>query len=255
MDPFDENAQFNIAMNPNIRMLNLPPGVPRQKQTRRRQPHRKAPSARSGKRKERGDAEESRGARENRAAMGDEKSEHSEKMERQAAAFDANRPGNVEEFVIWAPNKIEFRKLVTQTMQGLYQQQVNVVMTMMRQGHSCCLGGAHPDTTFENKKVRSVVVFTAGHNFVLQVPTLQCKMCKKQLTVHPYPVNCGPTSPTDACETWITDECLHLFRDLHTQNGLSAGGKLYSRPYFIFIFLVNRNNSFCSDPESMHTEQ
>ena len=214
-------------------MLKLPPGVPRQKQTRRRQPHRKPPSARNGKRKEGGDAEDNGTERENRAARGDEKSEHSneksehsENMARQAPPFHDNRPENIEHFEIWDQHKIEFRKRLTEFMQEQYQQQVNAVMTVEQQSHSCCVSGADSDTTFENKKVRSVAVIAAERNFVLQVPTLQCKMCKKQLTVHPYPVNCSPTTPTDGCETWITDEALHLSRDVDTQNGLSAGGKL-----------------------------
>jgi hypothetical protein len=107
----------------------------------------------------------------------------------------------------------------------MYQQAVCEVISKVLLGHSCCMNAEDPSSMCTVVKVRCIAVISAARNFVLHVPTHQCKACKKILTVPPCAVNCGPTTPTDACETWITDEALHLFRDVHLNNGLSAGGK------------------------------
>ncbi|KAL4523698.1 hypothetical protein Ndes2437A_g00275 [Nannochloris sp. 'desiccata'] len=208
-------------------MLKLRPGEFKKPQTRERR-KRVIPGDRSRHKRDRAVTEGSR--EENDPLSVDENNDHTDKMVRQAAAFDKIRPANAEQNQIWTADKIEFRKRVTKGMQEMYQDQVNTVMDSVLLGHSCCLNGADPSSVFKDPTFRDITVFSAGCNFDLKVPAYKCKRCKDEdgapltLTVPPRAVNCGPTAPTHSCLTWITDETLHLFRDLHTWNGLSASG-------------------------------
>jgi hypothetical protein len=220
-------------------MLSLPDGEFKERQTRQSQVNRVIPSVRSGHKRDRTASEDTWAGN---SASQNANIGHSEKMWRQAEAFDKNRPANVEQFQKWAPAKLQFSQLITSAVQGLYQQRVSEIIQAEVSDHQCLL---FVDTTEASailplKETRSVVVFDTGRNFVLEVPTFQCTRCRRPdgspflITVPPCSVNCGAITPTEKCETWITDEALHLFGDLHARNGLSVGGKLIS---LLFLLL------------------
>ncbi|KAL4527333.1 hypothetical protein Ndes2437B_g02480 [Nannochloris sp. 'desiccata'] len=49
-----------------------------------------------------------------------------------------------------------------------------------------------------------------------------------RVTVHPYAVDCVPTTATEHCQTWIRRSVVHFFRDLHKNNGLSANAFVHA---------------------------
>jgi hypothetical protein len=114
----------------------------------------------------------------------------------------------------------------------MYQSRVDAVAAAELKGHKCLSLPVEDDDDddFIKTTIRTIVVIDNGRNFVLKVPVYNCRRCRGVgasgiITVPPCAVNCGPTAPTEACLTWITDEALHLFDDLHARIGLAVGGK------------------------------
>lgn len=220
----------------------LPDGELKVKQRRAKQPGRAPPqNIRNGSKRTRSPSESNR--RGTDATTGNEISEHSEKMEKQAAAFEKRREANIEEYQIWAPDRIDFYGELSSHIRNFYQLRVNDVLETELKDHPCCVNKEDPKKDYLIHKTRHVVVFSAERNFVLEVPTYKCKNCSNNdgapltFTVHPYALNCAPTTATDNCETWITDETLHLFGDIHTRNGLSASGEILSIFFLLSLLL------------------
>lgn len=212
-------------------MLELPDGEFKEPQTRQPQSNRVLPSARNVSKRNRAESGDTGAG--SSATRPKSNIEYRERMARQAVAFEQNRPANVEQFQKWAPDKISFSQHLTSSIQAMYQSQVDAVADAEVKDHKCVF--LHDDADFDAESIkvtiRDTVVFDIGRNFVLKVPTCYCQMCSGAgasgvIRVPPCAVNCGPTTPSENCLSWITDEALHLFGDLHARNGLSLSGKL-----------------------------
>ena len=154
----------------------------------------------------------------------EDQSSYAQRMITQASNFNIRRKLNIEEYFI------RFEKAKSLTMKTheyiavALQAEVDEVLEDERRDHPCCDGSASLDFLMLETN-RKVMVVDFDHRFSLTVSNFKCRLCNKIVTVHPYAVDCVPTSPTEYCVTWVRRSVVHHFRDLHKNNGLSANGK------------------------------
>lgn len=148
-------------------------------------------------------------------------------MTKQAEMFDKSRPENIEKFFETFPARLALRESIDSSVRHVYQAGVDAQIQTECADHCCCLGMAEADiiALLPVEKLRNVVVVHFGSTFVLQVPNHRCKGCGSVVTVHPFAVDCAPTTPTEHCETWITLTVSQFFEDVYLTNGLSADGE------------------------------
>lgn len=148
-------------------------------------------------------------------------------MQRQAEEFDRRRPDNLREFTKAAPWAENLSKKKGAALALCMQEAVNEVAEDAVQRHPCCappfLVAGDPPVTETSR--RAVQYIDHGFRTTLSVPSYHCRTCDKKIEVHPYMVDCAPTTPTEHCLTWLSQAFLLTFQDVHLNNGLSANGE------------------------------
>ena len=145
-------------------------------------------------------------------------SEHAETMRRQAQAFDERRPANVEVFQESTQRRIDMHAKLNATIQNYYQEIIDERLQVVAEQHLCCGGLAV-------ERHRLITIIGMEQQACVEVTNYTCSCCDDIFTVHPYDVDCAPTTPTVYCTTWLTFALVKLHRELHLLNGLSADGK------------------------------
>ena len=206
--------QFNV----------LAPAVPKEKQRRAPQPNR-APSN-SGRfkkvKRDNGSAASSFSAARSNHNGSDENTEHGKKMEAQAAAFDEKRVFNAAKYQESASRRFIFRDELHKAEQTFYQEAAARVAEAQRNQHPCA---RHSPSTLHKQETREVAIITTGHRFFVGIERHRCSSCDAIITVHPYDLDCCPTTATDYCLTWVPISRVYFFQDLNMINGLSCEGK------------------------------
>lgn len=210
---------MRIIFNP------LAPGVPKEKQTRAPQPNRAPPNSSRLKRVKRdnGSAGSVSAARGNHNGS-DEKTEHGRKMEAQAAAFDAKRLFNVAKYQESASRRFTFRDELNKAVQKVYQETAARVAEAQRNQHPCA---RHNPSALFKLETREVAIIATGRRFFVGIDRHRCSRCDAIITVHPYDLDCCPTTATDYCLTWVPISRVYFFQDLNMINGLSCEGKSF----------------------------
>jgi len=145
---------------------------------------------------------------------------HSARMATAAAHWADREPANMDMYQRCFPEHLRQQEERCKQQLATAQLAVDAAAAAVAAGH-----GINCDTCVVVSKTRSVIYVGMGFKGVLSVPTLTCTECSAVGTVHPYRASCVPTSPTDACETWIAMDVVHLFNYLYHSNGLAADGE------------------------------
>ena len=154
-----------------------------------------------------------------------DQSAYAQRMATEANNFNIRRETNGEEYYIHFEGSQSLTMKCHKSTAADLQTEVNEVIEKGKRDHPCC-ADANPQDFLTLERTRSVLVVCFDHRFSLNVPNFNCRLCKKVVTVHPYAVDCAPTSPTEYCVTWVHRSVVHHFRDGHKNNGHSANGKL-----------------------------
>lgn len=153
-------------------------------------------------------------------------------MKRQAEEFDNRRAANVDEFRKAAPWAAKLKKKNDEARTACIQGHVDAVAEDAVQRHPCFprhrqdAGGSSLVRQTANRAVQYI---DHAYRATVWVPSYRCDACGKNIEVHPYTVDCAPTTPTENCLTWISQSFLLTFRDMNLNNGLAANAFLRAR--------------------------
>lgn len=199
------------------------------KQRRATRPGQIAPSARSGYRaglnRHLGNADDRTDSAERERPVED--SDYVKKMQRLAENWNSRRPGNTEKYTISFPRALKVRESRKLALLGIVQKEIDSAIAAARSAHPCCtlLDDGGDASCLELIRNASIVYHEIGWRGVLTAPIYKCTKCCETIFVSPLDVGCAGTAPTEACETWVSQDMARIFQDMHLNNGLSANGE------------------------------
>jgi len=198
-------------------------GEGRAPERRASRPHQAPPGARNGTKRSFGVAQSSQSESKTQKTAGSR--DHLERVMREAKVFDDRRDANIDEYWMQFPEAAQLTLDTQSTISDIHVLRVSAAFQSACRDHPCCLA-AGAETCLVPVASNAVIVVDFDQRFALKIPVWQCRHCNKTVTVHPYALDCVPTTATEYCQTWIRRSVAHFFRDIHKNNGISANGKL-----------------------------
>lgn len=204
-------------------MVGFELGEDRAPERRAARPHQAPPGARNGTKRSYGVSQGSQTKPKTQKTAVNR--DYLERITREAKDFDDRRDANIDEYLIQFAEAAQHTVTINKSHAEDHQSRVEQAFENACRDHPCCLCGEGENCLLSGGH-NVVIVVDFDHHCALKIPVNQCRQSKMRVTVHPYAVDCVPTTATEHCQTWIRRSVVHFFRDLHKNNGLSANGKL-----------------------------